>query len=275
MVANTGMLDINGVKQYIGQHAAQYNLDPAALIAVANGEGLGTRPGATWTVPGEPLPSFGPPSWYAGGAGADFMKHFGVSTAAEASAIAWSPAGLDYWMQQAAATPGVAGTSGVQAITNLVTNFERPASQYVSGNISNAIGIYDGIRQQIASLVGQIIPIPIPGDPPIGNPIVPVPTEPGGVVPAPAVTIPSTPAGSIHDVKLGSIGPLPVSIPSGLVLGLFGMGLLALGVVFFVAQGKLNLGTSPFSKGDLGFKAGYKQGISDYGPRSYGHSYGP
>jgi hypothetical protein len=243
------MLTTDQVIAYIGANAAKYNLDPAALLAVAQGEGLGTKPGSTWTVPGEAYPSFGPASWFSdpGAAGGEFMKAFGVTSAAAASVIAWSPQGLDYWMQTAANAKGVAGQSGLTAITNLVTQFERPSAKYVSGNITNAKDAYESFRTQIASLLGQVPTQPGITDtqPQQGNPIVPVPADSGGTT-SPGTTGSTTTspgtggAANPQDIRLGDIGPFKVGIPSGLVLGIMGMGLLALGIVLFVAQAGAN-----------------------------------
>jgi hypothetical protein len=219
------MLDKNGVIAYIGAHAKEYNVDPAALLAVALGEGLNTSPGSFWTVPGEPVPSFGPPSWYQGGAGGAIVKAQGnVQTASNWS---WSPDGLDYWMKQASQSSGVAGASGLAAITAIVSNFERPASQYVSGNINNALQAYVGMQNAIAGFTDQQ-----------GNIIVPVPPN-AGTTPGQTITPPVTGGGGpSQDVRLGQIGPLKVGIPSGLVLGLLGMSLLALGAILFVVGGR-------------------------------------
>jgi hypothetical protein len=250
------MLDKNGVIAYVGANASRFNLDPAALLAVAGTEGLNTKPGSTWVLPNEGgLPNFGPASWYTGGAGADFMKFFHVSTAAEASQIAWSPAGLDYWMQTAAADGG-AGKTGLNAITALVTGFERPAQNNVAGNIIKAKDAYEGVKAQIASLLGQVPTQPGSGGgvtdtPPEGNPILTPPADSGGLTTSTGsstTTGASGGGGGSSGTKLGSIGPFEVDIPSGLVLGLFGMGLLALGVIFFVAQGSLRSITVPANR---------------------------
>jgi hypothetical protein len=52
-------------------------------------------------------------------------------------------------------------------------------------------------------------------------------------------------SGASSGVKLGSIGPQTIAIPDGLVLGLFAMGLLALGALLFVGGNRLkvNVGT--------------------------------
>lgn len=153
------MLDRNQVIQYIGQNAPQYGVDPAAMLAVANFEGLGTTPGSTWVVPGEGNVSFGPPSWYGGtpgnpAAGTPILAQQGSPAAA--SAWAWSPAGLDYWIQQLANTPGVVGKVGNAAIAAIVNNFERPRANLAAGEIQKASGAYNQFQQAIANLGGFI-----------------------------------------------------------------------------------------------------------------------
>jgi hypothetical protein len=165
MVATAGMLTKPDVVAYVGANASRYNLDPAAVLAVANGEGLGTTPGSTWYAdPSEPYKSFGPPSWYGGGAGAAIITAQGSPDAA--SRWSWTPAGLDYWLQSV--SQSAAGLTGLTAIRAIVTGFERPAARYVQGNIDKAWSQYSSFQQQI-----QTGP---------GNPIVTTPPEPGTLV---------------------------------------------------------------------------------------------
>jgi len=163
MVANTGMLNRTDVISYVGANASRYNLDPAAVLAVANHEGLNTTPGQSWVLPKESGFNFGPPSWYSGGAGAAIVAQQGN----QASYWAWTPAGLDYWMQQVAAA-GASGLTGYAAIQKIVTGFERPREDLVQGEINNALKDYNTFQQQIQTG---------------GNPIVTVPGQPGVYVP--------------------------------------------------------------------------------------------
>lgn len=163
MVATSGMLDKNGVIAYLGQVAPQYGVDPAAMLAIANSEGLNTTPGSTWTVPGESGPSFGPPSWFSGGAGGTLMQKFGFTSASQASQFAWSPAGLDYWIQQVA---GVAkGLTGSAAISAIVSGFERPSTNYHGVNLAQKeINTANGLYSQFQQAIGGSAGTPIPSD---------------------------------------------------------------------------------------------------------------
>lgn len=234
---------------YIAVNAKNYNLDPAALLAVAEGEGL-NHPVTSWLVPGENARSFGPPSWFGGGAGAKYLAQVG-GNADVAAQWAWSTAGLDAWMKEAAAggpNGHPAGLSGAAAITAIVQGFERPSSIYVQGNINNAIHAYAGYQTLVKNALagnatggGSGGPVT---DPPDGNAIVPNPPDTGGVGTGSGTSGAGSGSGTAsQDVKLGNIGPVDVGIPSGLVLGLFGMGMLALGVLLFVGGSKFNLGT--------------------------------
>jgi hypothetical protein len=259
---------------YIAQHAKDYNLDPAALLAVANGEGLG-HPPTPWYLPGEKgLASFGPPSWYAGGAGADFMKHFGISSAIVAAQAAWSTAGLDYWMKIAAADGG-AGKTGAVAIDALVRGYERPARENVQPNIDKAITQYKSFQQAVAQALGHAGTSGGDGgvvsSPPDGNAIVPVPPDSGGTgsTGSTGTSSGSGSSGGSQDVKLGNIGPVDVGIPSGLVLGLFGMGLLALGALLLIAgsKGPMRFSDTPFRTSNMPDMASWNRGF-DAGIRS-------
>jgi hypothetical protein len=247
------VLSRDQVIAYVGIHAKDYNLDPAALLAVANGEGL-NHPGSPWWIPGESGPSFGPPSWYGGpgGAGAKYLAQAGGNAQA-AMDWAWSPAGLDAWMQEASQSQGVAGSSGLTAITNLVNNFERPLQKYRSGNITNARNVYADFQAALG--LAQANPPNLPPNDgtsdPGGNPIVPVPPDalnkPGSNGSGSGGSQPNAPGGS-QDIRLASIGAfslgpfstkgLQIGVPSGMVLGMLGMGLLALGALMFIAGSK-------------------------------------
>lgn len=144
------MLDRNQVIAYIGQTAPQYGVDPAAMLAVANQEGLNTAPGSIWTVQGESGPSFGPPSWFSGGAGAPFIQQQGSASAA--SAWSWSVAGLNTWIQQVAQV--ASGLTGNSAINAIVTRFERPAAKNVPGEIQRAQAQYSNFQQQLNNIGG-------------------------------------------------------------------------------------------------------------------------
>lgn len=161
-VTTEGMLDYNGVVQYIGQNASQYGLDAAAILAVANHEGLNTAPGKTWILPNEAGFNFGPPSWYSKGAGGAIVNMHGPN----AATWSWTPAGLDYWMQQIQAAFQAnhvpLGTQGDSAIAAIVHYFERPREDLAAGEITNAKGDYAKF-QNIIKGIGTPGIIDIPG----------------------------------------------------------------------------------------------------------------
>lgn len=170
------------VIHYVAERAPQFGVDPAAMLAVANQEGLRTTPGSAWVVPGESYNSFGPPSW-----NGDPRARGGPIIAAhpnDYAAWAWSPEGIDEWIRQVAQVAG--GLTGGAAIQAIVTKFEAPREDLVQGEISDATRLYSGFQQQIQGIIpipGTLppqIPIPLPGQP--SNPQSPVnvkdPTQP-------------------------------------------------------------------------------------------------
>lgn len=87
------------------------------------------------------------------------------------------------------------------------------------------------VAEVVAQLGGiQIGPLPVPN-----LPTLPIPGNP----PAPSVpanpSIPSPPTGGTvaPDTNVGNIGPFPVNVPTGLIVGLMGVVLLLLGVLLF------------------------------------------
>lgn len=138
-------LDKNGVIAYVQQKARDFGLDPAAVLAVANQEGLNTDPGSHWQLPGEKNISFGPPSWYGNGAGADIIAKHGD----DAARWSWTPEGIDYWLGQVqGAARGLVGDDAVEAIVN---KFERPREDLAAGEIAKAKQAYNqfvgGVQQ--------------------------------------------------------------------------------------------------------------------------------
>lgn len=133
----SGMLDKQGVIAYIRANAPLHGVDGGAMLAVAGEEGLNTRPGSYWQLPHEAYVSFGPPSWYGGGAGGPILAAHGQ----DASRWSWSPAGLDYWIQ-AVVNAGASGLRGAAAIGAIVRNFERPREDLVAGEIARATRNY-------------------------------------------------------------------------------------------------------------------------------------
>ena len=117
----------NSVAQYLMAHARQYGLDPRAVIAVARQEGLGGGVGDHGT-------SFGPFQLHQGG---ELPRGIPLS---QAQAWATSSAGLNYALSRIASV--ARGLSGAQAISAIVSRFERPAN--IPGEIAGAESAYGG-----------------------------------------------------------------------------------------------------------------------------------
>lgn len=210
MVAITDMLDRNGVIAYVGQHGPDYGLDPAAVLAVANHEGLNTAPGSSWKLPHETNISFGPPSWFGNGAGAALLSAHGVN----APAWSWTPAGIDYWLQQVASV--ASGLTGTSAISAIVHGFERPREDLAQGEINNATHDYATFQTLV-------------GDPNVTiSPSIPSQPQTSTQITTPATT---TATVGPNGINAGQIGPWPINIPSGLILALIGVLLLIVGAI--------------------------------------------
>ena len=237
MVATAGMLNKDEVVAYVGANASKFGLDPVAVLAVADHEGLNTTPGSVWQLPKEWGKSFGPPSWYQGGAGGPIVTAQGSPEAA--SRWSWSPAGLDYWLQ-AVANSGAAGLTGLAAIKQIVGGygwgFERPADP--SADINNAIAVYDKYAKMVGDSVGQIYPptfppgpIPIPGQPKLpGEPQLPIPSNPQ----TPAKTTPA-PKFSLPLFQLPT-GPVNLTLPwdfSGILMFLAAIFIIIIGAILW------------------------------------------
>ena len=122
---------------YIAQQAAAMGLDPRAVLAVAHMEGLGGGVGDNGT-------SFGPWQLHQGGA-----LPGGISNPAQ---WAWSKQGINYALQRIA---GVArGEKGAQAITDIVSRFERPANP--SAEIAGAENAYGGAANLPSAKMGAL-----------------------------------------------------------------------------------------------------------------------
>lgn len=142
MAASTGQFTQSELIAYVQQQAASYGLDPAAVLAVANEEGLGGGYGDP-TDPNNPIAtatSFGPWQLHIGGALPSWVGALGPQFAQQ---WAWSSEGVNYALQQMA---GVAkGQTGQTAVTSIVTDFERPKN--VLAEIENAVaslGLFGG-----------------------------------------------------------------------------------------------------------------------------------
>lgn len=132
-VQATSPLTHDQAVSYIEQRAAQLNLDPQAVLAVAAQEGIGGGVGDSGT-------SFGPWQLHVGGA---FPSQVGGVSTSDWSAQqkqdwAWSPAGIDYALTRIQSV--AQGLSGAAAIQNIVTLFERPANP--NAEIQGALNAY-------------------------------------------------------------------------------------------------------------------------------------
>lgn len=117
-----------------------YNLDPAAVIAVALGEG-GIRAGGV----GDNNTSFGP-----------FQLHIGGALPkGKTPEWASSREGIYYALRQMAGV-GAAGLTGDKAIDTIIRKFERPARPDAS--VTNAVGRYD----DLAWISGSEVPASVP-----------------------------------------------------------------------------------------------------------------
>ena len=138
------------LQQYIAQGAVARNLDPAAVLAVAEVEGgFGPPPGNV----GDGGTSFGPFQLHAGGA-----LPSGIP---DPATWANTPAGLDYALD---AIAGVcAGTDGLGAIQCQVTRFERPAAPVAE--IARAWPLYGLFAAEpiVQNAIAGGSPVPSPG----------------------------------------------------------------------------------------------------------------
>lgn len=118
--------------------AKQRGLDPAAVLSVAQQEGLGGGVGDNGT-------SFGPWQLHYGGAYPSWAPQ-----GQEASQDwAWSPEGVGYALDQ---IKGVAsGLTGRPAVENIVRRFERPANP--DREVQGALGAYGGAQPPAAAPV--------------------------------------------------------------------------------------------------------------------------
>jgi hypothetical protein len=127
--------DTAGLIQAVNELAPQYGVDPAAALAVASQEGIGGGIGDSGLAYGpwqDHLTQFqnrGP--WYGAGANNQTVQQW-----------AWSTAGIQEALSEMAASQGVKGTSGYNAIVNIATNFERPAASNLASEIAGAWSKY-------------------------------------------------------------------------------------------------------------------------------------
>lgn len=145
------MADLSGL---VTQQIAAWNaknphmqLDPKAVLAVASQEGLGGGIGDGGT-------SYGPFQLHIGGA---LPKEIGALGPEKAQAWATSPEGIDYALGRIATVAG--GLTGTNAVTNIVSRFERPAN----------------IPKEVAGATAQLGAIQVPKA--SATPAVPAPTS--------------------------------------------------------------------------------------------------
>lgn len=265
MVANTAMLQKPDVIAYVAQNAQHYGLDPAAVLAVADHEGLSQDPvngvAPTWVLPGEGGAfNFGPPSWQSAGAGAAIVQNQGGRQ--EAANWSWTPAGLDYWLQSVAQA-GASGKQGMDAIVQIVGGygwgFERPASSTTGVNL--AARAYPKYEQQVADILysGTGSPIVTPPNSP-GNITIPpnIFPIPGGTLPGP-LPIPSNPQTpsqtttgakfSLHIFDLPT-GPVNLTLPwdfSGILLFLAALLAIIIGALMWDKSRTVIVNTAAFA----------------------------
>ena len=112
-------------RDLILQLAQRYRLDPAAVLAVARGEG-----GLGWGKVGDGGHAFGP--FQLNDAGGVITGRPG-----DHAAFANSPAGLEFAMRKMAES-GAAGLTGEAAVNKIIRQFERPRDP--DSSVRNAVG---------------------------------------------------------------------------------------------------------------------------------------
>ena len=156
------------IAQWNAQHPRQ-TIDPAAAFAVARQEGLS---GAI----GDGGHAFGP--FQLNNAGGVLTGKFSGLTPQQINAWAWSPAGINYALTHIASVAG--GQRGAQAVTSIVSRFERPAN-------------IPGETQRALAALGQPVPAPSVA----GSTV-----QPGGPVPAGGLTAAHNAAQNAAALKL-------------------------------------------------------------------------
>lgn len=198
---------------YIRVKANSLNVDPAAVLAIAEQEGLSGNIGDNGHA-------FGP--FQLNDAGGVFPAAMQGMTAAQKQQWAWSPEGIDYALNLIAGVAG--GLRGNQAIQSIVSNFERPSPDY--GPTHRNLQIEE-FTNAVANYTKWLT------------------VNPGEVTDTspPVVTVPSTTtalgdtvgvgAGAPPDngIKLFSTPIGNISIPSGLIVALWGAVALLVGAL--------------------------------------------
>jgi hypothetical protein len=178
------------VKRLIISRAKKYGVDPAAALAVAQGEGgLRNRPDDIGDKAGGG--SYGPFQLYAQG---ELPKRF-RGNAAAADRWAWSAPGIDHAIRRMSET-GARGLRGEAAVNAIVRRFERPAKPDAS----------------VAAAVARLGSISVKGGQPAQAPVVRQTTS------SPA--IPQQAFGTLNELfkkvgldPLSIVGDMPLSVP--------------------------------------------------------------
>jgi hypothetical protein len=222
---------------YVRQVAPSYGLDPAAVLAMSQHEGISGNPG-------DGNSSFGPWQLHVGGA---LPSSIGALGPVAAQQWAWSTDGINYALEAMSGNArNLSGYNAVAAIANWERSADIPGqtarawssySSWVSGipiALNNFFQVIfpNGTKQKIGG-DGQTQPDP-GGNAIVPVPPIPIPSDPS--IPAPPTGGTSNP----QDVRLGQIGPFKVGIPSGLVLGLLGLSFLLIGAMLFVYGNKVS-----------------------------------
>ena len=230
---------------YVRANAGKYGLDPAAVLAMAQHEGLSGNAGDHNT-------SFGPWQLHIGGA---LPSNIGSLGPVNAQKWAWSTDGIDYALGQIA---GYARNKTGYAAVRAIAEWERSID--IPGQTARAWASYNGWLSGIPIALRNFFTVIFPGgqtqqipgegtdegEPGQGNPIV-IPPITGTIPIDPTLptTAPAPPTGGTEDVRLGNVGPFELGIPSGLVLGLMGLSLLLIGAILFVVGGRVRADVGP------------------------------
>lgn len=237
----TAQLTPATLPDYVRSVAPSYGVDPAAALAMAQHEGMVGGHGN----PGDGNTSFGPWQLHIGGA---LPSNIGALGPVAAQQWAWSTDGVNYALQSMAndrfsPAKGLFG----QAATAAIAGWER--STDIPGQAWAAWQSYTGwLGTNIPIALDNFFNVVTPGgtrqqqggD---GNPIVTLPTVTDPTSNATANTSTTTEVNTTthatgggapsQDLRLGAIGPLQIGMPSGLMLGLFGLSLLLIGAILF------------------------------------------
>jgi hypothetical protein len=134
------------LRAYIAAKAVALDLDPFAVLAVVEHEG-----GFSRGAPGDQGTSFGPFQLHRGGA---LPARVG-----DPQTWAWTPAGLDYALDRIAKV--ARGLQGTQAVSAIVTRFERPANP--STQVARSSETYARLLEEASKRRSGLNPFGLPG----------------------------------------------------------------------------------------------------------------